>query len=163
LLNESIQWVWLGGLTLLVLGALRQLAILSPGTTRAQASGPPIGRKLPREALDRIRQSSDRPVDLTPLQVAFVTESCPACQRLLANLDGGSDVHNVVLVAQVGSPHFTAAVEELRVPVVWDPTGDMWEACQVTATPLVLNIDRTGQVVAKEVTHRVETPAHTNA
>jgi hypothetical protein len=91
--------------------------------------------------------------------VAFVTESCVGCQRLLADLSerkGHHEDQRLVLVAKSPSQQFIGALAETGVPAVADSTGDLWKRCGVNATPLVIRLDRDSRVEAKEVTHSVE-------
>lgn len=46
------------------------------------------------------------------------------------------------------------AIDETGAPTIYEE-GEIWDACQVTATPLIERIDGEGQVLAKGVTHRV--------
>jgi len=91
--------------------------------------------------------------------VAFVTENCVTCQRLLANLSDLDvrDRPSVLLVAKRPSTQFRSALAETEIPTIYDD-GTLWEECDVTATPLVVRVDSQGRVVAKEVTHRVDNP-----
>jgi len=90
--------------------------------------------------------------------VAFVTEDCVGCQRLLADVTEGrqqQDGQPLVLVAHKPSGEFAAALEESRIPLITDD-GELWEDCRVASTPLVVRIDEKGRIAMKEVTHRVD-------
>ncbi len=92
--------------------------------------------------------------------LAFVIESCAACQRLLADVSSnGSGIRNdLLLVAKTPSQPFVDALDATGVPYIRD-AGDIWEACEVSSTPLVVRIDGDGRVLAKGVTHRVDSLA----
>lgn len=164
MVNEAIQWTILAILVMFVFGILRQVALMLPPSARAEPSGPPAGRKLPRRLIEEIRRSAGNETRAESVLLAFVTESCTGCQHLLSNLakstNGNGD--HVVLVARSGSTHFREAIEDLQVPTVWD-NGTIWRACDITATPLVVSVDRNGNVIAKEVTHNVERLAHSHS
>lgn len=159
MLNEVLQWSLLVVLGVLLLGVLHQVAGSLPPPAHT-TSGPPLGRRAPRELLSQIR-GTDPNQDLRDgTLVAFVVEDCAGCQQLLADLgplEGGRDQH-VVLVAKRASPQFREALMELGRPTIFDE-GALWELCHVTNTPLVLRVDAGGRVVAKEVTHHVDAVA----
>lgn len=164
MVNEVLQWAVLFVVVLLLLGILRQVSLLLPPSVRGQtATGPIPGQRLPRRAvleLEKVRPSSANG-HLTHL--AFVTEGCLGCQRLLADLeravadrDGNRRSGSApVLVAAPGSDEFRNAVEGLGVPVIWD-RGELWQDCSITATPVVITVDAEARVIAKEITHRVQ-------
>jgi hypothetical protein len=160
LINEIVQWALLVILGLLLLGVLRQVGLmLPPPESRELASGPSLGGKVPNALLVRVRAirngSSSEPTIL-----AFVAESCPACQHLLAELPSGEDrMPQLVLVAKQPTASFRVAVETTGYPVIVDESGDLWRSAKVTATPLVMRISGDGTVEAKEVTHRVDSVA----
>ncbi len=160
MINEIVQWAFLVVLGLLLLGVLRQVGLmLPPPESRELASGPSLGGKIPSALLTQVRavrngSAPDRTI------VAFVAESCPACQRLLAELPTGQDrLPEVVLVAKRPTPGFRVAIETTGYPVIVDESGDLWRSAKVTATPLVMRIRGDGTVEAKEVTHRVDSVA----
>lgn len=157
--NEALQWAVLAIMGLLVLGVLRQVALTLPPEARATASGPPVGRRIPKQLLTELHRVSPTGDVTAGTLVAFVTESCVGCQRLLAELSNGNghrDDRPLVLVAKTPSEQFFDALAETGIPAIADVTGDLWKSCGVSATPLVLRLDREGRVEAKEVTHRVE-------
>jgi hypothetical protein len=161
MVNEVLQWVALLLLAFFVLGLLRQVGLALPVEHRiTNTSGPSVGRKLPR----RLWAELERRVALDNLGsgmvLAFVTENCVTCQRLLANLRDVKDRHAVMLLARDPSAQFRSALIETGVSTIYDD-GTLWEECDITATPLVVKVDREGRVVAKEVTHRVDSAALT--
>jgi hypothetical protein len=157
IVNEVLQWAALVVLTLITLGVLRQVSLMLP-PDRAAASGPATGRRAPAGLVERVRRAvSDGGLDRGAL-VAFVTENCVACQKLLADVSAGRQHLNdqpLVLVAHKPSEQFSAALEETRIPVIAD-AGELWEQCHITATPLVVRIDEHGRIAEKEVTHNVD-------
>lgn len=89
--------------------------------------------------------------------LAFVTENCVACQHLLASLPDPLPADfdaELVIVAKDASPEFMTAIEKLGHPTLFDE-GELWNMCEVTATPLVVRLDEDGRVEAKEVSHNV--------
>lgn len=160
MVNEVLQWAVLFAMAFLLLGLFRQVALMLPTHYRAQAiSGPQIGQRMPRTLL-RVIQEAEGNLDVKrDTLIAFVTESCVACQRLLAEVpsrfDSGSESTSLILVARQATPAFREAIEELGIPVVHDD-GRLWAACRVTNTPLVVHIDSEGKVIAKGVTHDVD-------
>lgn len=158
-MNEALQWAALIALGILVLGIFRQVALTLPPEVRATPSGPPIGHRLPEPALAELRRVVPGGELADGTLVAFVTESCVGCQRLLANLvdwSGRADGRPLVLLAKAPSEQFRIALLETGAPLIQDQTGELWKACEVSATPLVVLVDGDGRVQAKEVTHRVE-------
>lgn len=89
--------------------------------------------------------------------LAFVMESCPGCQRLLADLSETRQRIElpIALVARAPSPQFHEALSETGLPIHAD-NGEMWKRWKITNTPLVLKIGEDGRVVAKGVTHHVD-------
>jgi len=157
--NEALQWAVLAIVGLLVLGALRQVALTLPSEARATSSGPPVGRRIPKQLLTALRRVSPSGDVAAGTLVAFVTESCVGCQRLLADLSNGNghrEDRQLVLIAKSPSRQFLNALAETGIPAVADATGDLWKRCGVNATPLVIRLDRDSRVEAKEVTHRVD-------
>ncbi|MGH9893090.1 MAG: hypothetical protein ACREA0_14080 [bacterium] len=158
-MNETLQWAAIVVLALLLVGTLRQVALLMPPEMRGPpTSGPRVGARLPRRTWSRIRESV--PLDIEQeLSIAFVTEACALCRRLLAGLpDPDLQPADLVLVAHHPSDEFLGALTALPYAVLSDD-GSIWEECNVTSTPLVLQISGDGRVQSKEVTHRVQ-PAH---
>lgn len=160
MINEVAQWAVLVLLALLLLGVLRQVGLmLPPPESRELASGTPLGAKIPALLLARVRALSNGG-ESTRMIVAFVAESCPACQRLLSGLPPGeARLREVVLVAKRPTPMFRAAIEATGYPLIIDEKGDLWSSAEVTATPLIMRVRADGVVEAKEVTHRVDTVA----
>jgi hypothetical protein len=162
MVGEVLQWVMLVVLAVLVLGVLRQVSLMLPPPARAAPSGPALGRRLPRQLVTEIERVIPPGGIAENTVLAFITESCVACQELLANLDGSGDLSSrerLVLVAKAPSPQFRGALMETGVATVCDEKGEIWEACKVTSTPLLVRINSQGRVLAKEVTHRVESVA----
>ena len=157
MVNETVQWAVLVLVVLLVLGVLRQISVMLPPTSRAVSSGPPVGRHLPKHLYERLRNMPELLNGDTIL--AFVTEACTGCQRLLASIEEPAMTtarRHLALVAKAPSEPFREALAETGVPTIEDSDGTIWAACQVSATPLVVRVDSTGRVRAKEVTHRVD-------
>jgi hypothetical protein len=160
MVNEVLQWILLTALGFLLLGILRQVSLMVPPAARAVPSGPAVGSSLPEEALRVIRQILPDGSLKSGALVAFVTENCPGCRRLVASLMSPDSVDSLngqplILVAKSPSAQFRRALEETAIPVIHDDSEKIWQACDVTATPLVLRLDYDGKVVGKEVTHRV--------
>lgn len=162
MLNEALQWAVLAIMGLLVLGVLRQVALTLPPEARATSSGPALGRRIPKQLLTELQRVSPNGDVTAGTLVAFITESCIGCQRLLADLTNGNghrDDRQLVLIAKSPSQQFFDALAETGIPAIADVTGDLWKRCGVNATPLVIRLDRDSRVEAKEVTHRVDSVA----
>lgn len=156
MVNEVLQWAVLAGLGVLLLGLVHQLAGATPSRTDGP-SGPEVGRRLPDLLVDKIqRAEGDGSLPRRGL-VAFVVESCIGCQHLLASLQQRSSFEDrpVVLVAKQPSSTFLHALNDIGHPVIQDD-GALWQACGITNTPLIVEIDDRGQVLAKGVTHNVD-------
>jgi hypothetical protein len=154
--NEIFQWVVLVGVLFLLLGAFRQIALSLPSDHRAQTfSGPSIGRRLPRSTAKRIEALTVSSDSTQGAVVAFVSESCAACQRLLANLATHEDSVPVVVVARRPSLAFQDALARLSRPLIFDD-GEVWHDCRITNTPLVVRLDQEGKVSSKGVTHDID-------
>lgn len=155
--NEVAQWAALITLTILLLGVFRQVGLLLPPSTRTQVSGPTPGRRAPRPLLEHVRKVTLNGRTEAGTIVAFVTEDCTGCQRLLADLSSSQVARDepVVLVTRHPSPQFAQAIQETGIPTI-SADDALWDACGVTATPLVVRIDERGRIAAREVTHRVE-------
>jgi len=165
MVNEVLQWGLLIVVGILVLGILRQVALILPPETRAiSVNGPKLGGTMPRGVLVELDGVAPNWRVEEATTIAFLTESCAGCQRLLANLAVPAVVltHQVVLIARAASPQFREALVETGAPTIYDE-GEIWDACEVTATPLVVRIDREGQILAKGVTHRVDDDALANS
>jgi hypothetical protein len=154
--NEMLQWGALAVVTFLLLGVLRQISLLLPASGEAEHGGPRAGRKLERDTYSALSTPLGQPTPNSFL-VAFVTESCAGCQRLLARQseDPISD-RSLVVVALKPSDHFAEALGQLGAPWVADTTGDLWKSCGVTSTPLVLEVERGGRVMRKDVAFDVK-------
>lgn len=155
-----MQWAVLVLLALLLLGVLRQVGLmLPPPESRELASGPSLGDKIPARLLTRVHAISNGAGSERAI-LAFVAESCPACQRLLADLPtGDARLTEVVVVAKRPTPRFRAAIEATGYPLIVDDDGDLWRSADVTATPLVMRVRADGVVEAKEVSHHVDAVA----
>jgi hypothetical protein len=159
MVNEVLQWAILVILSTLILGILRQVALTLPPEARsATPSGPTVGRRLPQPLLTELERALPGGRLEDDILVAFVTERCPGCQRLLGSLTSGEarESHPLILVAKRPSSQFTKALSETGVPTVLDEKGALWEASEVRATPLVVRLDSHGRVTGKEVTHHVD-------
>jgi hypothetical protein len=155
--NETLQWAVLAVLAFLLLGALRQILLMLPPSSRAAVGGPEIGHQLPRRALRELKRVLPAGRSLDGALIAFVTGGCTGCQQLLRTLEerrpslaGGL----VILVTKNPSAGFRSAIDALDLPVIHD--AEVWDACGITATPLVVRLDAQGRVTSKEVTHDVE-------
>jgi hypothetical protein len=162
MLNEVLQWAIILSLAFLLLGVLRHLSLTLPTRQGATiGSGPPVGGRLPQRLVSQLSKAIPAHWTDGGFLVAFITENCVACQRLLATLrspevnsskpDGG-----VVLVVRRPSRTFHNALLELDVPVVLDEDDALWTACKITNTPLVVRVNSNGEIVAKGVTHNVD-------
>lgn len=157
MVNESLQWAAIVVVALLLIGALRQIGLMLPPALRSGKSGPQLGRRVPRAVFDRVEPFLAS-ADNSGLVLAFVSEGCSGCQRLLADLEGGrsSASQPLVLVVHRPSLAFKQALDQLPTPRIDDDTGAVWKAADIHATPLLLGLDPDGTVRAKEVTHRVD-------
>lgn len=158
IVNEVIQWTALIVMAVLMLGVLRQVSVMLPFSAQGSEGGPAAGRRAPSRLLSQLQHAVANPALEQGAMVAFVTEDCIACQRLLADVSGGRQKLNgqpLVLVALRPSEKFRAALDATGIPVIHDD-GVLWQDCHVTATPLVVQIDGRGRTATKEVTHRVD-------
>ncbi len=159
MIGEALQWAVLLVFGLLLLGVLRQLSLMLPAEARVAMSGPAMMKRLPRSLLDELRSAAGRDGLRQGAVLAFITENCLGCQQLLADIEDGRKNLNgqeVVLVAKTPSPGFLQAVRDTGLPVVPDVERGFWNACKISATPLVVQIDGEGRVIGKEVTHHVD-------
>jgi hypothetical protein len=160
--HEALQWTVLAVLAFLVLGIFRQIAVFLPAEPRsATSSGPKVGHPLPRKLLDAVKKLFEGLIPAEGAVLAFVVEDCVGCGALLGQLKDSETLRRgqtVILVARAASPEFRTALAETGLPAIIDD-GTYWEECRVTNTPLVLRIDQQGKVVAKGVTHRVDSVA----
>jgi hypothetical protein len=156
--NEVAQWTLILLLGLLVLGLLRQVALVLPPATRTPPPGPQTGRKVPSGLLDVVRGASRNGEFAAGAVVAFVSENCVGCQKLLADAAGGvPDLggRGFLVATQSASTSFQSALAESGIPSV-HIDARLWDECDISATPLLVTIDADGRVVDKEVTHRVK-------
>ena len=152
-MEEIVQWAMLVLLSILVLGLFRQVAVSQPQPRRSNTpDGPAMDKVAPAVLRHAIQEYLGR--EGLSVRVAFVIESCVACQRLVAEAASGAEEERLLLVAKSPSNGFLAALKETRVPVIADD-GRIWRACGISNTPLVVDIDARGRVTRKEVTHHV--------
>lgn len=159
MLNEILQWALIAILATLMLGILRQVSLMLPARLRGAPSGPEIGSRVSRRTIEALRRAMPGGELAEENLVAFVTENCMGCQHLLADLEREERAINgtpLLLVAGRPSVHFRKALAGLNVPSIFDEKGQLWSDSDITATPLVIKIDRQGRVLGKEVTHRVD-------
>jgi thioredoxin-related protein len=159
--NEVLQWAAIVVLAIVAFGTLRQIGMWLPVEARSNTdSGPRLSKRVRGDNLTPITQAlalSDNGQDRG--LVAFVSESCVQCQRLIADIDSESKpALPLTFVSRNPTPDFAKALRETGFPVVED-RGELWQSWHVTSTPLVLKIDGQGRVLAKGVTHRVDTVA----
>jgi hypothetical protein len=160
MLNEVGQWIALFLLGFLLLGVLRQVGLALPPMERAAETGPRVGSRVPRNLMAELRTAFSSQHDGNPdsVVVAFVAESCTACARLLASLEASptrQDGKSIALVARQPSAAYRRALLDTGVATIVDQSGGIWRSCQVTATPLLLDLTWQGRVLEREVTHRV--------
>lgn len=165
-MNEVAQWVVLTILAFLMLGVFRQLSLMLPAPERIEAGGPDLGEAAPRELVSGLGETvAAEEIQERGALVAFVQESCPGCQRLVSDITSSRQTTNgqpIVLVTDQPSPEYWRAIGQSAIPAIADD-GDIWHACKVAATPLVIALDASGKVIAKEVTHRVQETAEASA
>lgn len=158
MVNEVAQWTILLIVALLMLGVLRQVGLMLPPSARALPSGPAPGRRAPRALLRSLHDVLGADGLARGVTVAFVTENCVGCQRLLADLTRDAafdrDGPPLVLVAYRPTEPFASALKETRIATIASDE-ELWRECGVTSTPLVIGIDKHSRVQTKEVTHRV--------
>lgn len=158
IINEILQWAGIILLLLLSLGLFRQMAIMQPASNRAAGNGPEVGTRLPGRLLSMLPLEGKANQAHPDAMLAFVTENCTGCRRLLAALSEAAPHidHKPILIARQPSAPFSSVLNETSLPVVVDEDGSIWAACGITATPLVVEVNERGTVVRKEVTARVE-------
>lgn len=156
-MNDVLQWACLAMLGLLVLGLYRQVAVTRPPALRSASDAIVVGRQVPRALLDAVANGVPQLKASGATLLAFVSEGCAGCQRLLADLPKAlADVKvPTALVVRRPSVSFADALSALPVAVLMDADGSIWSECRVTATPLVVLIDADGDVLRREVTHDV--------
>jgi len=160
MLNEILQWVVLVAIAFLVIAMYWNygMAVQRSRGGLVDTSGPRIGDRLPADLLRLLPHTSDEGV------VAFVSENCRTCSRLLARADRGEGGPrpNLVLVAANPSPGFVEALQILDFPVYVDD-GSLWRKLEIVATPFLVYVDETGRVTAKDVNHVIESGAEGSA
>jgi hypothetical protein len=156
--GEIAQWVVLLLLVFLLLGLYRQMSLLLPTPARNSSGGGPIvGDRLSKKALARLDEVA--PDGRRPRLIAFVAQSCEGCQRLIVEARSRPpDADPVMLIARRPSAGFRDAIGEAGLQLLEDD-GQLWGACSVTNTPLVIALDDDGKVLAKGVTHLVDSIA----
>lgn len=156
-MNEILQWAILFMFLVLMLGLYRQVSLTVPASRRSSDEGPPLGRRLPSALVEDLADVLPRFKAADGATVAFITENCVGCQRLVADLnDSVRDLEErFALVVRTPSRAFMDALGELHLPIISDNDGKLWRSAQITATPLVVHIDGSGKVTRKEVTHDV--------
>jgi hypothetical protein len=152
-MNEVAQWMLLFVVGMLLLGVLRQLALMLPAEARTPSRELQTGELLPGKLRRRVHEL---PLVVGGYLVAFVSESCRSCERLLSQLESlpREERPPLILVARGGSPVFVDALRKAGDLVVEDD-GAIWSEVGVAATPTVLHVDSSGRIVRREVTHHV--------
>jgi hypothetical protein len=157
LIPEILQWASLIIVSILLLGVMRQLSLLAPTSSRtADVLGPVIGSRLPRAAVMQLTESIERRHSATLL--AFVTQDCAGCQRLLASLtrdEGRPHETDIAIVTRNANEEFRSAVDQIGLPVGHDD-GALWVMCKVNATPFLILLDGDYRVLSRGVSHRVD-------
>jgi len=156
--NDFVQWAAIVCLSVFILGLYRQLAELlgSPKAGSLEAtSGPPMHRKLAAPLLAALR--SVPPSAGGEVTIAFVSEGCAGCGRLLAELADSAtqNLDGVVVIARSRTSMYREALKELRVPVVHDDDGTLWSSANISITPFLLGVNGKGIVEWKAVDHHV--------
>lgn len=156
MVNETIQWAVILAMALMILGLYREISVTSPTRQVGLSDGLHEGDHLPQEVVAKLADASAR-FKAIGATISFVVENCSACQRLLGELPGAirENPGSLAVVAREPSGDFRKALRELGVPIVFDEDGDIWRACRITATPLVVYVDNVGVVRRQEVTHDV--------
>jgi hypothetical protein len=158
-MNEVLQWAAIVILGVLAFGMLRQIGMWLPVEARSNTeSGPPLGHRVPSTRWSEVSRTLALSESVEQGFVAFVSESCVQCQRLIAELETKRPDLPLAFVTRTPSREFVNALRETGMPVLED-NGDLWRAWHVTGTPLVAKVNRQGRVIAKGVTHRVDTVA----
>lgn len=152
---ESGQWALLLVLLVSQIGLYRKLAgdYLEDRGGLVARSGPAIGRKLPRRLLTQVRAAGAE----LPQWVAFVSEGCSGCRRLLGSLQGDSIRHEVAIVVREPSPKFASSLKEAGLSFVAIPS-ETWTELRIHATPFLVSLDARGVVVDKTIDHRIPRP-----
>jgi hypothetical protein len=158
---EVIQWMLLATFAVLLLGLYRQLAeflqVERHDSVRS-LGGPRLRRRLPAGLLTALAEAAPTFLGGEAGIIAFVSEGCVSCARLLSELQAGEPVEytgRVAIVARAESGSYVAGLKELGLPLVIDSDGTLFRQCNVQATPLLLLMDRDQVVVRKAVDHNV--------
>jgi hypothetical protein len=123
----------------------------------AARSGPKLNKRLPRVALDLVRRAAGESLGPETV-VVFVSDSCPACSRLLASIENPTrTLPSYVIVSASSSEGFSNALDQLTETVVHDD-GTVWQACNIQATPFIVTLDQEGVVRHKTVNHEMPEP-----
>lgn len=158
------QWALLLALSLLVIMMYRQLAQVFGQKKPSTGHGPPVGSKA--AAIEYRRLSDDTPRYLTPdgvpTLVAFVEPSCLACDQLVAAItatdDAGALAGVRVLLLMSDPPKYirvSDAFRSTRQEIGRVMTQATVDACNATATPLLVAIDTSGLVQASGAAHDI--------
>jgi hypothetical protein len=153
MVEEVIQWAVILLLTVLVVGLLRQMELRSPSGRFGSTDRLVVHRQAPRQLLKALPEAR---ANQSERLVVFVTEGCVGCMQLLqeAEKESAEVKGRIVLIARNASPEFRAALAETGIETVFDE-GGLWKDLGISATPLVVSLDPSGEVRAKEVTHHV--------
>lgn len=154
--SEALQWLAIAGLLLLTLAVYQRDAQRSQGASASlsKVTGPPVGSRVPAQLREAAASVGDEVV------IAFATESCTACRALIADLTKRpTEVPPTVLVLKDPSAALLARLKgdlaSAHQIAVMPDDGQIWDACHVTATPLLLRIDERGRVTDKAISHEV--------
>jgi methylamine dehydrogenase accessory protein MauD len=168
LISYIALWLLVIVLVLLVLGLIRQMAIMylrlgpEPGVLATQ-EGLAIG--APAATFEAVHVATEAEVALLPGQayvIIFVSPTCTPCGRLMDDLHEfiqsvGKRTH-VIIVSQ-SDRHATLTFLEqhrLSVPVVADASGFISRAYSVRATPFAYYIDEAGIIRHRGIVNSVD-------
>jgi hypothetical protein len=164
------QWVLLGALGLLVVVLFRQLGRLLNGTAKSAELGPPVGSQA--APLSYARPGDDAPRQLDPgagepLLIAFVDPTCPSCEELVRVLDGlhaSAELAGLRVLLLISDPpsylQISDAFSATELEVGRPARRDGLASYRVSATPLLVAVDRAGMVrAAGSVVRAVEVRA----
>lgn len=158
-INEWAQWLLLALFGVLILGLYRQLWFFLSGSNDSSSGepvgGPPLRRRLPEMVIAAIRDEVSSFPCGESTRLAFVSEGCGTCGRLLAELASSNGVTDVIVIARTPSEPFRDALSTLPVPVVADSAAELWRLCDIQATPLIVTVDARAHVREKVVDHHV--------
>lgn len=155
-MNEVLQWAAIAALAIPIAGLYWHHARATADSVGDMAlrSGPPLNRRLPKEAFHAVREAMGGPLGQETV-IAFVSESCPACAKLLSTLENPPrSLPQHVIVSANSSPDFAAALAELPSPTIHDD-GTLFRVCNIQVTPFLVNIDTDGYVRGKSVEHEL--------